>query len=302
MRGWSAGPLLGVFALVLAAGIGLAGSSAVATGQEASDGAPQTARELPEPLSPEPVGPWVRRFERLLHNSHERTRRAVRAYREQRLEEAVALGHVARELAPEEPLTGFNAGTLELAAGLREDAVVSLEETVERLRLPEVGEGLHQLPESRFRQPRLAASSLYNLGNVHLAQGDPAAAVDAYENALRLAPGHQDAKHNLELALRELERQNPPPQPQEESDQAEGGGDQPTEPEPEGPEDGQDEEPSGAQPEPQDSPLQEFEDQPDMTAEEAAAILEAVENLERQQRREEAAQRARSTSRGEKDW
>lgn len=44
-----------------------------------------------------------------------------------------------------------------------------------------------------------------------------------------------------------------------------------------------------------------FEDQPDMDAEQAASILEAVENLERQRRREEAARRARRIAEG-KDW
>ena len=39
-----------------------------------------------------------------------------------------------------------------------------------------------------------------------------------------------------------------------------------------------------------------------MTAEQAAAILQAVENLERQQRREQHEQRARSKARVEKDW
>ena len=39
-----------------------------------------------------------------------------------------------------------------------------------------------------------------------------------------------------------------------------------------------------------------------MTAEEAAAILEAVENLEREQRREEALEAMRKSARGKKDW
>lgn len=309
------GSLAGLLALSLTAGIGWVAIGQEVPGEEtagretsASDDSPQAATELPEPPSPtrsplvDPAGPWMRRLERLLRNPHERTRRAVDAYRAGRLEEAVALGRAARELAPDEPLTGFNSGTVEVAAGLHETAIASFEETVERLRLPEAGEGLHRLPESRFRQPRLAASSLYNLGNAHLAQGDPESAIRAYEDALRLAPGHEDAKHNLELALRELQRRNPPPpQPQEQSEEAEGGSDRST-PELEGPEEGQDETPSAAQPEPEDTQLQDFEDQPDMTAEEAAAILQAVENLERQQRREEAAERAGSSTPGEKDW
>ena len=43
---------------------------------------------------------------------------------------------------------------------------------------------------------------------------------------------------------------------------------------------------AGQPPPPKERPLPQFEDQKDMTAEQAAAILQAVENLERQQRRE----------------
>ncbi len=50
------------------------------------------------------------------------------------------------------------------------------------------------------------------------------------------------------------------------------------------------------------SPLPQFRDLLDMTAEEAAAILEAIENLEREQRRQQALAAAKRTSRGGKDW
>ena len=39
-----------------------------------------------------------------------------------------------------------------------------------------------------------------------------------------------------------------------------------------------------------------------MTAEEAAAILEAVENLEREARRQEALEAAAAQAKGKKDW
>ena len=52
----------------------------------------------------------------------------------------------------------------------------------------------------------------------------------------------------------------------------------------------------------QESPLPNFEDQPDMTAEQASAILEAVENLEREQRKQQAAERLKSRKTGERDW
>jgi|GEM_PF-5195250 len=39
-----------------------------------------------------------------------------------------------------------------------------------------------------------------------------------------------------------------------------------------------------------------------MSAQEAAAILEAVENLEREARRQEALEAARKQAKGKKDW
>ena len=47
----------------------------------------------------------------------------------------------------------------------------------------------------------------YNLGNAVFQKGDFAAAADLYRNALRYNTASEDARHNLELALRKLEQQ-----------------------------------------------------------------------------------------------
>jgi tetratricopeptide (TPR) repeat protein len=53
----------------------------------------------------------------------------------------------------------------------------------------------------------LAAAARYNLGNSLYQRQDYAGAVRAYRDALTLQPDDQDARHNLELALRALEEQ-----------------------------------------------------------------------------------------------
>ena len=58
----------------------------------------------------------------------------------------------------------------------------------------------------------------YNLGNAVFQKGDFAAAADLYRNALRYNPASEDARHNLELALRKREQQK---QDQEKKDQQE---------------------------------------------------------------------------------
>lgn len=52
----------------------------------------------------------------------------------------------------------------------------------------------------------------------------------------------------------------------------------------------------------QQSPLPQFRDLPDMDAQQAAAILEAIENLERSQRRDDAKKALKANAGGKKDW
>ncbi len=77
-------------------------------------------------------------------------------------------------------------------------------------------------------------------------------------------------------------------------------GEQQNQPEPA---DGRQQEQDGDEQDPQqESPLPQFRDLPDMSAEEAAAILEATLNMEREQRRRKALQSASQHRRGKKDW
>jgi len=62
--------------------------------------------------------------------------------------------------------------------------------------------------------PDLRARAYYNLGNSFYRQGQFAEAVAAYKGALKLNPDDQDAKHNLELAQRRLDKQQLTPSPQ----------------------------------------------------------------------------------------
>jgi hypothetical protein len=133
--------------------------------------------------------------------------------------------------------------------------------------------------------------------------------VEAYKQVLRAEPGNLDAKFNLELALREEQKQrmglrgrpagargsrtrNQDPA----NDPGRGKADQtPGRPE---------RQPSAPQPgkrQPRQG-QQGFRDQPEMSAREASSVLAAVENLERQQRRDQAARRARQRAAKGKDW
>jgi Ca-activated chloride channel family protein len=249
--------------------------------------------------------------DRWLHNPRERTAEAIEEWR--RKDFAAADRHLeqALELGEETPRGLFNAGTGRLGAGTPGAALPLLGRAAEAAKSDPAAAGLR--PEA-----------LYNLGNAYLAAGDPSQAAESYRAALRLRPDHQEAKHNLELALRD-QRKNEQQQNQQQQQQQQqqdqgrggtggGGGDQqqqpdggsteapqpPPQPQPPQPQNGQPQQGQG-----QRSPrLPGFNPQRDMSAEQAASLLEAVENLEREQRRARAEQQRRERARAatEKDW
>ncbi len=237
-----------------------------------------------------------------LHNPRERTARAIEEW--QRRDYAAADRHLeqALEIEGETPRALFNAGTGKLGAGTPGAALQPL---------ARAAAAAAKDPAARSLQP----DALYNLGNAYLAAGDATAAAESYRAALRLRPDHRPTKHNLELALRELDKQ-PPPQQQEPQG---GGGNQgesgrrDRQPKPGEGEQGEQQQPRPQQPQPgaqqpsqgqRSQRLPNFNPQRDMSAEQAAFLLEAVENLEREQRRAQAAEqrRRRAQTVTEKDW
>jgi tetratricopeptide (TPR) repeat protein len=243
--------------------------------------------------------------ERWLYNPRERVGKAME---EKEPKKAMGPADTALRLAPNDPIVQYDAGTAHLGAGHARKAVDILEKAAK-------GAGKD-----------LAPTAHYNLGNARLAAGDAAGAVEAYKQVLRAEPGNQNAKFNLELALREEQKQkmggrgnpagsrgsrsnnqdpsnqqgkgnNPQQQPPQ-------NGNQPPNPQQQGqqPQQGQSGDPRKQGGEGQDDRLPQFRNQPDMNAREAASVLSAVENLERQQRRDQAAKRARQKAARGKDW
>src|SRR6185295_17088401 len=140
---------------------------------------------LPLPWRPH-LPEWV---ERWMYNPRERVERSLEAQKQGKPREAVESADTALRLAPDDPLVQYDAGTARLGAGRGRQAVQPLEKA------------------AKSAPRELAPAANYNLGNARLAAGDAAGAVEAYKQTLRLQPNHQDAKHNLELALREEQKQ-----------------------------------------------------------------------------------------------
>ncbi len=238
--------------------------------------------------------------ERWLYNPRERTETAMTEVERGKPAEGVPALDTAARLATENPTVQYNAGAGHLLADQGKEALPYLEKA------------------AQAAPPALRPSAQYNLGNARLASGDASGAVEAYKSALRLAPENEDAKYNLELALRQLEKERQAKKPQE-TPQGKQQGEQEQSQKAQGAQDpandkrddradakdpGQNEHqpPQQGGQKPPEKGLGSFKDQPDMTAQQAAALLESVENLERQQRKAELAQKVRKAPKGVKDW
>ncbi len=261
------------------------------------------AFSLPFPLPsfhlPQAVEKW-------LWNPRERTNAAISDYRKgdkESRQRAAAEADTALRLAPGDPRVQYDDGTIHLGEGNSKEAAKALSQAV------------------KSAGPDLAEAASYNLGNAHLAAGDFDPAIAAYQQALRIDPADKNAKWNLELALRQ--RSDHPAKGSNGAQGSQGGGGS-SSPKPGNDQQSQQQNPSAAadpgkspqqaggnlnpggqgqpQPRPGDQPLPQFRNQPDMSAAEAAALLESVENLERQQRRAQAAQHAQRRAAKGRDW
>jgi tetratricopeptide (TPR) repeat protein len=128
---------------------------------------------------------WLQRFTRET-NSRAASAKGVREYNLKHYGPAAGEFAKANELHPS-ALSAFDLGTSQVAAGKNED-------------------GSHALAKA-IEDPGLRERALYNRGNSALSAKAFDAAVRDYSAALRLHPGDMQAKRNLEIALRQDEKQ-----------------------------------------------------------------------------------------------
>jgi tetratricopeptide (TPR) repeat protein len=125
----------------------------------------------------------------------------------------------------------------------------------------------------------VAAPARYNLGNTLFQKQDYKGAVQAYRDALRLAPGADDARRNLELALRALREQEEQQKRQQQQQQ-------------------QDQKPPQSAQEKAD---QRFRQETGMPRERAMQLLDALQQNEKAEQRKLLAQKRAQRRKG-KDW
>jgi Ca-activated chloride channel family protein len=168
-------------------------------------------------------------------------------------------------------------------------------------------QGIQSLRQSAAGDNKpLKADSLYNSGDALYSMGDFKGAADAFVEALKLDPEDPDAKHNLELALRQIQQQKQnrgkgkeqnkqdqnkdrgkqdnqgkthSPKPKEKPDQSKG-------------QNREDEKTQPSQPVPREG---------SMTREQALKILDAMQNQEEDQQRRKIESLSRSRTKA-RDW
>jgi len=199
-----------------------------------------------------------------------------RLYEDDRYDEALKMYVEAQALEPEAPELHYNIGNVLFRKGEYDKAAEEY------------------LRAQAADDPKLSQAATFNRGNAFLQQGQLKEAVNSYIQALRAQPSDEDAKRNLELALRMLQEQQQ--QQQQQQQQNEEGED--------------DEERENEQPPPQqpDDP-QEQEDKPppqrrpgEMSEEEARQILDALREDEKEGIRKHARASASDERQPEKDW
>lgn len=148
----------------------------------------------------------------------------------------------------------------------------------------------------------LAAAARYNLGNALFAKQDFAGAVGAFRGALQLAPGDEDTRRNLELALRRLKEQQrqheqQPKQSQEQQRQQ----DEQQQTEQQQPPQGAGQSPQQRPQTPDEKERQRFEREVGMPRERAMQLLDALQQNEKAEHRRRLAQ-GREGKREGRDW
>ena len=123
-----------------------------------------------------------------------------RAYREGRYDDALSYyDKAARDGGVDESGLAYDKGTATLKKAEK------TQDKAERDRLTE--RGLEDLKRAAgSRDPRIRGQANFNRGNALLGQDKLEDAIEAYKNALRDQPQLDDARLNLELALRRLEK------------------------------------------------------------------------------------------------
>ena len=126
-----------------------------------------------------------------------------RNYSDGNYDKALELYREALEENPDSPAIRFNLGDAQFKKEEMEDAADSFSRALQS------------------EDPGIKSRAQYNLGNSLYRQGKLQESLSAYREALKVAPGDRDAKHNLEFVLKQLQEQQQQQQNQDQQGEGE---------------------------------------------------------------------------------
>ena len=213
------------------------------------------------------------------------------AYRSEQYEDAVRIYREALEQNPQETRLLFNLGNALSMSGDKQESI----ETFKTFK-------------SAAAEGEEGANADYNIGTL-LADEDPEAAIESFISALRQNPGDEDAKHNLESLLKqqqqqEQQQQNQDPNQDEQQDQEQQDQQNPDQNQEQNQEDSgqnQDSDSADGSP-PPDQQSQQSGQQPKIQPREAEALLDALEQREKDLLRAMKKESEQTAPKKGKDW
>jgi Ca-activated chloride channel family protein len=215
---------------------------------------------------------------------HSNIREGNRRYEDEKHEEALEFYLRAQEEDSTHSVPRFNAG----------DALY---------RLGRFGEGAGEFLRSASSAPdSISAMSYYNLGNSMFRAGDIGNAAEAYKKSLLMNPDDEDAKYNLEYALRMLEQQSQEDRQDKQDEKDQDQQDREQRPQEE---DEQDEQKRPEQQDEETQPPEEGQQQQsprEITPEELERILAAIEASDKDTQKEMIRKASRHKRITGKDW
>jgi len=256
--------------------------------------APARAQAPPaSPASPSPGAPPARRSGTVLDEVLLRPRRATAEGRAEYSRgshpQALSAFERAAEARPDDPAIRFNVGDGLYKNGKYDEAAA-----------------LFRALGADGASP-LAGVSRFNLGNSLYQKQDYRGAIQAYRDALRVAPMDEGTRHNLELALRALrkqeEQQKKQPRSQDERDKQEQKDQQGQKQDQKNEQDQkQKPQPSPQRPQtPEERADQRFREETGMPKERAMQLLDALQQNEKAEQKKLLAQKRARKKKG-KDW
>ena len=126
-----------------------------------------------------------------------------RNYSDGNYDKALELYREALEESPDSPAIRFNLGDAQFKKEEMEEAADSFSRALQS------------------EDPGIKSRAQYNLGNSLYRQGKLQESLSAYREALKVAPGDRDAKHNLEFVLKQLQEQQQQQNDQNQQDEGE---------------------------------------------------------------------------------